>query len=51
MNEEQIELLIEYIKAKIAEHEAENHSDGGLVESNIANKIEYDLRTALKEGE
>lgn len=48
MTEEQLDLLIKYINAKIAEHAAENHSDGALVESIIANNLEYDLRFTLR---
>lgn len=51
MTEEQIDLLIKYINAKIAEHAAENHSDGALVESIIASAIEDNLRSAFQQKE
>ena len=51
MTDEQINILIEYIKAKIQEFATENSSDGGLLESIRANALEDQLRAALKEGE
>jgi len=51
MTNEQIDLLIEYIKAKIQEHAAESSSDGGLVERIYTNAVEKQLRAALKEDE
>lgn len=49
MTEEQIDLLIKYINAKIAEHAAEQSYDGGLSEMVLANKIEKELRSALQQ--
>jgi len=50
MTDEQIDLLIAYIDAKIDEHACKNSSDGGLIEHIEARKLEEKLRAALGEA-
>jgi hypothetical protein len=51
MSETQIDLLIAYIDAKIAEHAAETSSDGGMRETIRTYEAEKQLRAALAEKE
>lgn len=49
MSGEQFEKLIEYIDARIDEHNAQDSSDGGLLEEARTSRVRAELRALLVE--
>lgn len=48
MNAKQIDLIIEYIDAKLLELSAKNHDDGGSAEAYIAAQIKTELYKTIE---